>query len=178
MPGKKIPKIVMPYFDPADELSKRIDAIDPIDYDARAAAVLYEAGQIRLGEKECSCCRKAREMYQPKAKVEDQTEAEDTDSVGSRVTDQPNPSSPGVPWPFLYCVSAGEIMDGVCARCILEGGSRWDKIARCSLAVGGYHLGKVTLGTAVCFAEEDVAVLGEDATAAPIIRALFPSGTP
>ena len=119
-------------------VSERFVAKDPPDYDARASAIVYEAGQVRLADKQCSRCR----------------------HYGS--------------WPFLYCVSAGEVMDGVCAGCILEGGSRRDKIERCSLAVEGYHVQKATNGTAACFAEEDVPVLGKDAGEWPTICALFP----
>lgn len=46
--------------------------------------------------------------------------------------------------PFLACVSAGVVMDGVCCGCVAEGGSRLDMIERCDVAFDDLGVGDTT----------------------------------
>ncbi|OIW22453.1 hypothetical protein CONLIGDRAFT_687561 [Coniochaeta ligniaria NRRL 30616] len=83
--------------------------VEELDYEAGAAALIYAYGGVRLGDRVCGRCR---------AKAAEE-------------------GSCGIPVPFVACVSAGVVLDGVCC-CVSEGASRLEMqlemIERCDVS--------------------------------------------
>lgn len=98
------------FYDPNGDFYARLRSGSDDDFSAHTAALIYLAGQIRLGSAQCACCRQ-RQFTQ-------------MTSLGPvRYTS-----------PIPFCISAGQYFHGICANCFAMGGSLPERLDRCSVS--------------------------------------------